>query len=338
MVHKLVSLSALMVLVACGGNPFAVDTVDAGPAEEDLGGTTNPAARRALERFELRDSLGGGYVSDTSYDAATNTFTVDGLPFDGINQYNDAGLPGIATPFGLYEPNPIALDDINGIPVGVFIHRAVRGQSTSGDTQFAIIRTGEYISYGFGGFVFERNGSVTLPQSGFAVYQGQYAGLRDFSGRGGLEYVTGDMRINIDLDDFDNGGAIIGAVYNRQVFALDGTNVTQNIIDALNDDFDGTMTALPTITFAVEENAITDAGEISGSARSYALDGDFNEQTFEDGKFYGVISGEGADQEVVGVIVVQGIDPRYGNANSSAGFGGNAQTTVRETGGFILYR
>lgn len=344
MVNKVVSLSALMFLVACGGNPFAVEEEFPEPTEE-LGGTTNPAASRPISRFELRDSQGGGYVTDTTYDAATGTFTVDGLPFDGINEYNEITVPGITTPFDLYEPNPIAEDTVNGIPVDVFLHRAVRGQSTSGDTSFAIIRTGQYINFGFGGFVFERNGSVTLPQatgaSSFAVYNGDYAGVRDFTNRGGLEYVTGNMNITIDLGDFDGSGAIIGSVTNRQVFDLNGVNVTPQIVAALADDFDNAaLTALPAISFTVEEGTLSPAGEISGTARSFPANGDGISELWEEGRFYGVISGAGADQEVVGVIVIQATDPRFGNAAGANNdpLGGTTNSVVRETGGFILYR
>ncbi len=343
MVNKAISLSALMVLVACGGNPFLTPEEFPEPTEE-LGGTTNPAASRSINRFELRDSVGGGYVTDTDYDSVSGTFTVDGLPFDGINEYNEITVPNVTTPFDLYEPNPIAVDEVNGIPVAVFLHRAVRGQSTSGDTSFAIIRTGQYINFGFGGFVFERNGSVTLPQangsSSFAVYNGDYAGVRDFTNSGGLEYVTGDMNITIDLGDFDGSGALIGSVTNRQVYDLNGVNVTPQIVAALADDFDNAaLTELPAITFTVQENTLTPAGEISGSARSFPINGDGASERWEDGRFYGVISGAGADQEVVGVIVITATDPRFGNAGGTPDpTGGTATVSVRETGGFILYR
>jgi hypothetical protein len=345
MVNKAISLSALMVLVACGGNPFLQETVDPGPSGEDLGGTTNPEAGRALNRFELQDSQGGGYVSDTTYDSLTGSFSVDGLPFDGINQYNQITVPNITTPFSLYEPNPVAVDEVNGIPVDVFLHRAVRGQSTSGDTNFAIIRTGQYFEFGFGGFLFERNGAVTLPPrtgaTTFAVYNGNYAGLRTFNGVGGLEYVTGDMQVTIDLGDFDGSGAVRGAVTNRQIYDLNGVNVTGDIVAALDDDFDPAigLTDLPVITFTIQEGALTDAGELNGNVRSYVANSEGTGEVWEDGNYYGIISGTGADQEVVGVLVIDAIDPRESNAaGDNSGIGGTAVTTVRETGGFILYR
>jgi hypothetical protein len=48
----------------------------------------------------------------------------------------------------------------------------------------------------------------------------------------------------------------------------------------------------------------------------------------ESGNYYGVISGEGANQELVGIIVITSGDPRFGDGD----------VTVRETGGFIVYR
>ena len=60
---------------------------------------------------------------------------------------------------------------------------------------------------------------------------------------------------------------------------------------------------------------------------SYALDEKGVLQVFESGKYYGIISGDTAE-EIVGVFVVESEDPRYEDGG----------VTVQETGGFIVYR
>ncbi len=84
------------------------------------------------------------------------------------------------------------------------------GSAGTGRTEFAIVRTGAYRDFGFGGFVMKRNDNVVLPSSGQAAYTGDYGAVRDFSGATGLEYVTGDMDIAIDFEDFNDGNAVQG--------------------------------------------------------------------------------------------------------------------------------
>ena len=336
-------LMACLLLAACDGNPFA-STVGGGTVNDPgvssgsvstLPGTTNPTATGDITRTEKRVTTAGadygnGFAEGFSYNAAGDTFTVDNLAFDGGNVYTRSAVVPDLGSAQVYAGAGTFPDNQTGALIDQFSYRALYGVSTSGRSTFAIVRTGGYIPYGFGGFVYSRKGGVVLPTSGQANYTGDYAGLRDFSGRGGMEMTTGDMEMSIDFNDFNpnesatgNGAGIQGLVTNRRVFDLNGNDITGSVLAEINadknPDFD--LTALPTLVFKVGPGVLDNNGEAEGQLSS-SINSNGTLEQFEDGKYYAVISGDNAD-EVVGVIVV------------TAEVDG---VTVRETGGFILYR
>ena len=71
---------------------------------------------------------------------------------------------------------------------------------------------------------------------------------------------------------------------------------------------------------------IDDNGEIQGEVTSTIATSD-GAELFEEGRYYAIVSGADADQQIVGVIVVEHDNP------DSLGGG-----TARETGGFIVER
>jgi hypothetical protein len=79
------------------------------------------------------------------------------------------------------------------------------------------------------------------------------------------------------------------------------------------------------LAFKVGPGVLDVNGEIAGEVFSGVGQADGSVKTFEAGKYYAMLAGAGAE-EVVGVLVVEAGDPRYGSV------------TVRETGGFILTR
>ena len=334
------SLMALVFLAACDGNPFVEPVVDPGtdPGTDPVPetgihsdtalppGTTSPTPNSVIVRREAKDgdAPGNGYVSDISYNSANDRFTVDGLAFDGGNVYRRGIQVSSLGSTAVYQANSTYEDDITGAPIDQFSHRALYGVSTTGDTEFAIVRTGAYIPYGFGGFIYQRNGTVTLPTSGQATFSGDYAGIRDFDGTVGLEYTTGDMTMAIDFNDFDLGYGVQGQVTDRAIFDINGNDITNDVLDALNADLTSPLVELPVLTFTVGPGVMDSNGEIAGGIGSYYSDGGAAE-TFEQGEYYAIVAGEDAS-EVVGVIVVTADDPRLDGV------------TVRETGGFILYR
>ena len=360
---------AACVLAACSGNPFDQEDTGGGtgggttaptpapdPSPSPIGdgstppGTTSPAPNTAIVRYEARGTGaadGNGFANGFRYDAGSDTFFVQGLAFDGDQPTGtpyarDLGI-ALGTGFAAYEGPSTVPDFLTGAPIDQLTHRAVYGVSTSGRTQLAIVRTGSYAGYGFGGYVYQRNqidstGVVlpTLPSQGQALYEGEYAGLRDFNGSGGLEYVTGDMEMAIDFDGFSGNctparcsDAVRGTVSNRQVFDLDGINVTANIVGAINTEENAALTGLPVLRFRIGTGVLDANGEIRGTINSTFSNLDGRAIAYEEGNYYAIMAGDhtaGAGGEIVGIIVVEGNERRAPGV------------TFRETGGFIVER
>lgn len=341
-----VALAALLALSACGsgGNPFddteetedGDDTGDTGDAIDSdrvvPPGTESPSAAVGIFRSEATSTedpyTGNGYAQSISYDSENDTFSVDGLGFDGDNTYARSTPYGNLGPFAVYEGDQIYHDSYDDEVIAQFNHRAIYGVSDSGNTQFAIVRTGAYVGYGFGGFVYQRDNEVTLPTTGQAQFTGKMAGLRDYNGAGGLEYTTGDVEIAIDFDDFNDttgtrGDAVRGYISNRQIYDLNGVEITDNVINRINEENDAALTAIPTLVFDVGPGALDDNGEIIGTLNSWYVNSSGEADIYESGNYYAIVSGDA--EEIVGVIVVENnIDPA-------------SSDSVRETGGFIVY-
>jgi hypothetical protein len=324
MAGKKTALCALVLLGACSGNPFLPDPpVIPGDLPP---GTTDPSPDSSITRYEPLDrDEGNGFATDIRYDKDTDRFFVDNLAFDGDNGYKRSQRVPSLGPFQVYEGKNRLTDPQSGVGITQFVHRAVRGESRTGSTNFAIVRTGSYVDYGFGGFVYERNGGVSIPNSGQAVFRGDYAGLRDFKGRGGFEYVRGKMEVAIDFEDFDDGEGVTGSVTNRRIFNSAGQDITNQVIAGLSSKFERNQTRLPILTFDVGPGVLDRNGELTGEVGSNVVNGEGVAVPFERGTYYGVLAGDNAT-ELAGVIVVEAQDGRADGI------------TVRETGGFILYR
>ncbi len=340
---------ACVLLAACDGNPFLPDEdpivvpPPVVPVVPDGGingvgapvTTGTPSRERTIVRREKKDvKTGDGFVADVTFTPATGTtpetFSVDGLPFDGGNVYSRDNQIGSLGPFAVYEADPVFNDSVTGVPITQFVHRAIYGVSRTGRTEFAIVRTGAFRNFGFGGFVYQRNGSVTLPTGdGQASYTGDYAGLRDFDGSDGLEYTTGTMTVDIDFNDFNEGDAVRGRIYDRAILDINGQDITLDVVTALNEKNESNLVQLPTLLFNVGPGALDANGEVGGVIDSATPTSTSAAELYEEGNFYAVISGDataGGNDEIVGVIVIESKDPRVD------------KVTVRETGGFLLYR
>lgn len=334
--------AVVLTVAGCSGNPLN----NGGPNPDgttnttvDLGGSTQVSSKTAIIHYEKQDTNGDGYASNFAYDSTNDTFTIDGLAFDGSNVYTRipsnssqlpteyAGVTGYPGTFNVYESPTYTSDPVTGAPVSQFQYRAIYGKGAT--TSFVIVRTGSYVNYGFGGFVYSRDGGVTLPASGQAHYAGNYAGLRDFDGKTGLNYTTGQMTMDVDFAGFassDNatGAGVKGYIVNRKIYASDGSDITSQVLADLNTKYNTTQSVLPTLSFTVNPSAMSPAGEMSADISS-SINTSSGIQSYETGKYYAVISGANAG-EVAGVIVVTSSDP-----SASA-------VTARETGGFILQR
>lgn len=302
-----------------GGDGDGVDgDVDLPP------GTANPSRSAGIVRFEAENGIGGGYAQEFTYDAASDTFTVDNLAFDGENVYQRGAEIDTLGGYAVFDADVVTEDFLTGTEVNQVVpYRAILGLSENAvdderRTTFAIVRTGGYVDYGFGGFVYERNGGTRLPNEGQAAFRGAYAGLRVYQNRGGLDYVQGDVELAIDFDDFNANDAVKGVISDRQAFDEDGVQV-QDL-------------ALPDLRFDIIEgtSVLNGTGEISGTLSSYLDTGTGELELYEEGTYYAIIAGDTTDPadggEVVGVIVVESDDRRYDDV------------MVQETGGFIVYR
>lgn len=347
------SLLALALLAACDGNPFAPDPVAPEPEPDPgsistLPGTTPARASASITRFEGKnvgpndtDVNGNGFAFQNGQIGINpdNTFTVDNLAFDGDNVYARDTAPDGALPTSVraFAAAATTNDPMTGVAVDQMTYRALYGASATGRSQFAIVRTGAYVPYGFGGFIYARTGGVTLPTAGDASYTGTYSALRDADGVPAdgekLTYVVGNMLMTIDFDDFNasesgvsKAGAVRGRVTGRRVYDLSGNDITQDVIDQIEADNNLSSNAmgglLPVLVFDVGPGVIDTRGEIEGGIASSIPTSDGGSEGFESGTYYAVLSGANAD-EVVGVIVTTSV------VND---------VTLRETGGFILLR
>jgi hypothetical protein len=342
MIRLTLAGTALAFLTACGdgqpfpeggataGTPTDTTTGDGGDINTDgatppLPGTDAPSPDAGIFRYEARVGLGRGLVTDVSYDAANDTFTVDNLGFDGANTYqrNDAPLQTLGAA-RVFAADTVVNDTLTGKPVSQIIpYRALYGVSTNtvdGEprTSFAIVRTGGYIPYGFGGYVYERNGGVVIPTTGQATFAGPYAGLRVFENTLGLEYTTGNMSMDFDFEDFNANDAVKGRITDRRAIDQDGTVVALRTADG--------QLLLPDVSWVIQEGSasLSENGEITSEVFTIR-----NAEIYESGTFNGIMAGDttqGQGGEIVGIITMESEDPRTDGV------------TALETGGAILYR
>jgi len=364
-------LSGMMLLSACGNtNPFMddveIDPVVVPDTEPDTDtdtdtvddttfdivgggvpdGVDGPVVTvdQSVIRYEEINENGGGRAQEFSYNSDDDEFTVDNLAFDGEDAYTREPIPAIASlgpneTYAVYNAAVTVPDFLDDDAVSQIVpYRAILGfsnaQSTNGTprTSFAIVRTGGYTDYGFGGFIYQRDGNVILPETGQARFNGDYAGIRIFDGTGGLEYVEGNMYIDLDFDEpTDAVAGVKGLIYDRTAFDPSGNQIASS--------GHGEITAigelpLPNVSFVLNGdlgNASADGELTGGIALNAYLDENGDVVTYESGNYYAIVAGDTTQTdggEIVGVVVMTSTDPR------DEGVRGTAQ----ETGGFILYR
>ncbi|MCC7319427.1 MAG: hypothetical protein IT542_00455 [Rubellimicrobium sp.] len=328
-----------------GGGQTHNPILDTG-TQRPTGGSTPTPSDGSITRLEAANDSGGGLVSSVTYNARRDRFIVDGLGFDGANTYSRGdpvgSLGGATQTYAVYEADITVDDMLTGNPIGqIAPYRAIYGVSRNNTSatdarprsSFAIVRTGGYVDYGFGGFLYARNGGVTLPQGPFgpdssaqAVFVGDYAGMRVFAGQGGLEYTTGRVQVSIDFRDFNSGAAVRGTISDRQAFTGDGAEILPGT------NLDDHRILLPDVGFVVTAGGpvLMPNGELAGNVASHVRDGSGNLVPYESGTYYAVIAGDMTDRndggEIVGIVVMTSEDPRVDGV------------TAQETGGFIVYR
>lgn len=368
---KPLPLIALMAALAGCGNTTNPLFETEGHVGGVLPGTEVPSANRDIVRYEPENSeTNGGYVRSVEFNRASDTITVDGLAFDGDDTYERADgstyepFPTLGG-YRVYAADEEVPDFLDGTAVQqIQEYRAIVARSqnrvsvTTGSgenattvreprTELTIIRTGGYADFGFGGFVYQRRGGVVLPTRGQAQFEGEYAGLRVFRGVRSqeyatdheIQYVTGDMRVQMDMVGFGNGVTLNGQIRNRRFYEADGTAQT---IDGTpwNGICDG-CTVAPTVNFVItpDGDMFDENGEATGEVLSQFVDSFGGTVDYEEGNYYLVIAGDTTDPddggEIAGVIVMEGIDASDGYYDGGSD---GRPVVMQETGGFILYR
>lgn len=301
MYARILGALSVVALVSCGGgdgsNPITGGSL--GGADQPTDPTdpnTNPAEKYA---FDLDDGL---VMNDLDYDAAADQLVINNIPFDtttGI--YERTGT--LPNGWGLYQ------NDERGTS-GRIPYYATFLRSASGDTQAAAVASGGFLGEGNVGATAQRtNSSVTLPVTGILAYNGTYAGVRELgesvAGGPDVELVAGDAIVNIDFDDFDITGDIVGFVINRIVYDANtlapvGSLANLSLAEAFID----------------RSNATID------SSAAVSVDGTLT------GSWEGVFGGSNG-QEIAAYLVVSGTSPLETD-------GGGVQETVREIGALIV--
>ena len=264
-------------MAACDGtNPFMTATAPDGSTEPLEPGDPNTTVSSKF----LWDPARSLTMNSVVYDEATDTLTINNLPFDG--------------PDGKY-------DHVADAPDGTPIYASRQTSTTGLLKHYALFLRSDYIEataagsgdwgdYGNAGANVNRS-SFSLPSSGEYVYVGDYAGLRTFDEKGGIELVTGDMELILDILDFDplNGiqGDIIGTITNRTRVNVDGT-----------DDRD-----LPDV-YLKEVSFDSSTGVFEGGAvESYRPD---NGDPWSTGTYDGMLAGPDA-AEVGAYLIMEGL-------------------------------
>lgn len=211
MLRSAISVSALGLAALAACTPSTAEDDGGGGGG---GGGSGPLSADTRKGAVYGSTLSGDLtVNNVTYDDATGELIINNIPFDGVDgRYGFEGFLA-ATDFSRYE-------NIEGTNS----YYAVFRRSDSGYSQVAALATDSYLDYGPGGAqMLRRNSSTRLPSSGEYFYFGDYAAVRAFEKGDAVEYVTGDVWIEVDIEDFDVGGAVEGGVDSIQFYTSSGT-------------------------------------------------------------------------------------------------------------------
>lgn len=325
MKHYILALALAGALSACSeGNPSSGDSSDGvgtgtqplvdeempDTVEEEDGGSTGP------DKY-AEDTSGGLTMNNVAYDKSTDTLVLNNLPFDGDdNTY--ARSAATSTAFANAGSGFSAYRNVEGSNR----YYAVFRQSDQGYAQVAAAGTDNYVTFGFGGVAAQRlSGDGSLPNKNQSyIFDGEYAAVRsviDPNTGSEIQYVIGTVRIRVDIEDFDDLGAVEGYIADRTYF--DSTGVP---INELNGSGEYLTLATASIDFDNWTIESSDASIQGGYSTTGAT-----------GTWEGLFAGPNGE-EVAGIVVVEGsgpigIDPDTGEY---------IQVEVREVGGFVATR
>lgn len=281
------ALVAMLMLAGCGGpNPFLGDDTEIPPGEVD---PTDPnTSVNSQFAFDRERNL---TLNRVTYDAAANQLVINNLPFDG--------------PAGIYtQINGAAASNVSGIIRGVY--ESQQTATTGLVKYYAVFISSDFLeasaaagrdwaNFGYAGANINRD-SFRLPAGDEYVYRGIYASTRKFSRGGGIELVSGNVELLLDVLDLDPDGniqgLITGDVFNRQR------------VTALGPGGPSTRTggALPNISLqTVSFNRVTGVWE-AGDVLTNSPEGNVRDQ----GAHSGIIGGPNGE-ELGGYLVMEGV-------------------------------
>jgi len=284
-------LWVVLLLAGCDGNPFVEDGAQPDSADGKIYG----------EDLGQQDIV----MNSLIYDPVTQTLVINNIPFDGATGENGeaeyARIDALPNGFEVY-------DNVAGRS-----YFAVFRRSDSGYSQVGAVGTETYIQYGFGGLTAQRlNAAVSMPRGEY-VYSGEYAAIRTYdeaqpNSPNQVQYVTGDVTMDVDVSDFDVTGAVEGIISNRILY-----DENRNPIGAL-DDYISLATA--EIDFETDTISSSAAFGVSFSDRA----------NLTSGNWAAVFAGPNGE-EIAGIVLLEG----------AAGDGADPGA-VRESGVFIALR
>ncbi len=280
-------LVAGLTLSGCGGNPFLPDDAATPPGGTDeTPGTVDPTDPNVTVgnkfAFNRQENL---TLNRVTYDAAANQLVINNLPFDGpAGVYTQvAGAAASTAPNitrGLYESQQTPT-------TGVLKYYAMFVRSDFLEASAAAGR--DWGDFGYAGANINRD-SFRLPASGEYVYRGVYGGTRTFDDRGGIELITGNVTLLLDIDDLDPSGGIQGAIVG---------DVTNRLRIAPSTRGGG---ALPDISLKLASfNTATGTWE-AGEVQTTGAD----TRVRDTGRHEGMIAGPNG-QEMGGYLVMEGV-------------------------------
>lgn len=274
------ALAAVLLVAACGGNPFI--------EVEDTDTTLDPQdPNTSVDSKFAWDPSNDLTMNAVTYDRTNNQLVINNLPFDGPDGRYDNRFT-MANGARVYESRQTAT-------TGLVKHYAVFIES---DYMQATAAAGaNWIQYGNAGANINRS-AFNLPAAGEYVYVGNYAANRTFDSRSGIELVSGNVELLVDVSDFDpeDGiqGDIVGTIYNRTRVSLSGAEYGRDLPDIFLAEvsFDTTNG-----TFGENSEGTTPAGEAGTSTPS----GD----AWSTGTYGGLFGGP-AGEELGGFLIMEG--------------------------------
>ena len=299
MTRQFLTLSLVALLAACGdGQPFDFGTGAEGESEDADTSESNFYADELNEDLTMNALI---YNEGDPADPSDDTLTVNNLPFDGSDIDNGAYDKTGATA-GAYD----VYESIGAGEDGDRTYFAVFRRTSN--SQVAAVGTGDYVGFGFGGATAQRIGNTNLPSEGEYTYTGEYAAVRVTTQDGGtddVEFVSGDVTMNVDIADFDNTGAVEGIVNNRILYDNTGTQI-------------GTVDGY--ISMATAEIDFDNNATLSSTATAFE-----NGEEIATGNWQSVFTGPDGE-EIAGFLVLEGTETSDAESDE-----------MRETGVFVAF-